>query len=215
VAPIGLSARRCISGILFHYKNKIMAKKTIETIEVKFLHSPTGKFGLGYNAGETGPVAVALASEIIESGYGEAADSKSLKELEDFRAKAETEAATPDKNPETKAAAKEAKEIIADAKKEAETIVNVTESEAKTVIADAKKEAEAIRNDADKKSESIIDDAKNEAENIIKDATEMAEKIISEAEAAAKEAAAKDLKVNGAQTVETATDKGAATAEKS
>jgi len=44
-------------------------KPTGKTIKIKFLLSPTGKFGLGYNAGETAQLPEAQAIELIEAKY--------------------------------------------------------------------------------------------------------------------------------------------------
>lgn len=40
-------------------------------VKVKFLLSPTGKFNLGYNAGETAILPELQADELIEAGYAE------------------------------------------------------------------------------------------------------------------------------------------------
>jgi len=53
-----------------------MAKKkeTEGQKEIRFLLSPTGLFGLGYNAGDTAFVDEAQAAEIVEAGYARYTD---------------------------------------------------------------------------------------------------------------------------------------------
>lgn len=48
---------------------KASAKK--ETLKVKFLLSPCGKFKLGYNIGEVASFPALQAEELIEAGYAE------------------------------------------------------------------------------------------------------------------------------------------------
>ena len=45
-----------------------MANKSKEVV-VKFVLSPTGRFGLGYNIGDEAPFSEEKANELIESGY--------------------------------------------------------------------------------------------------------------------------------------------------
>jgi len=54
---------------------ELPAKKETATkekkLKVKFKVSPTGKFGLAYNVGESGSFNEAQANELVESGYAE------------------------------------------------------------------------------------------------------------------------------------------------
>ena len=50
------------------------AKKAIEDVngtkvEVEFILSPTGKFGLGYNPSEVGEFGAIQANELVDAGY--------------------------------------------------------------------------------------------------------------------------------------------------
>lgn len=45
-----------------------MGNKSKEVV-VKFVLSPTGRFGLGYNIGDEAPFSEEKANELIESGY--------------------------------------------------------------------------------------------------------------------------------------------------
>lgn len=47
-----------------------MANKSKEVV-VKFVLSPTGRFGLGYNIGDEVPFSEEKAAELVESGYAE------------------------------------------------------------------------------------------------------------------------------------------------
>jgi hypothetical protein len=52
--------------------NKIKASdESPKLIKVKFLLSPTGKFGLGYSAGEEGEFEEKQAAELVEAKYAE------------------------------------------------------------------------------------------------------------------------------------------------
>lgn len=42
-----------------------------KSVKVKFVLSPTGRFGLGYNPGETASLLELQANELIEAGYAE------------------------------------------------------------------------------------------------------------------------------------------------
>jgi predicted transcriptional regulator YheO len=46
-------------------------KKDTKEKKLKFKVSPTGKFGLAYNVGESGAFNEAQANELVESGYAE------------------------------------------------------------------------------------------------------------------------------------------------
>lgn len=50
-------------------KKDVVAKE--KKLKVKFKVSPTGKFGLAYNVGESGSFNEAQATELVESGYAE------------------------------------------------------------------------------------------------------------------------------------------------
>jgi len=45
--------------------------KEVGVLKIKFLLSPTGKFGLGYNVDEEGILPELQATELIEAGYAE------------------------------------------------------------------------------------------------------------------------------------------------
>jgi hypothetical protein len=52
--------------------NKIKASdESPKLIKVKFLLSPTGKFGLAYSAGEVGEFEEKQAAELVEAKYAE------------------------------------------------------------------------------------------------------------------------------------------------
>lgn len=54
-----------------------MAKsKSSDLVNVKFLLSPTGRFGLGYSIGEQGQFSAEQAAELVESGYAVVVDAK-------------------------------------------------------------------------------------------------------------------------------------------
>jgi multidrug efflux pump subunit AcrA (membrane-fusion protein) len=44
-------------------------KDKVEVLEIEFLISPTGRFGLGYNVGEKGKLPKLQAEELVEAGY--------------------------------------------------------------------------------------------------------------------------------------------------
>lgn len=50
---------------------KAKTKTKAATLKIKFLLSPTGKFGLGYNVGEVGEFPEAQATELIKAKYAE------------------------------------------------------------------------------------------------------------------------------------------------
>ena len=50
---------------------KAKTKATPKTLKVKFLLSPTGKFGLGYNVAEEAVLPIDQALELIEAKYAE------------------------------------------------------------------------------------------------------------------------------------------------
>lgn len=52
-------------------KDKNKAGNSSALFKVKFLLSPTGKFGLGYSAGEEGEFNENQATELVEAGYAE------------------------------------------------------------------------------------------------------------------------------------------------
>lgn len=52
-------------------KNKASGGKSPKLVKVKFLLSPTAKFGLGYNPGEEGEFEEKQAAELVEAKYAE------------------------------------------------------------------------------------------------------------------------------------------------
>lgn len=60
----------------------------MELIEVKFTKSPTGAFGLAYNAGQVGHVTPEMAKELEEAGYIEPLQAKPAEKVEDTADKA-------------------------------------------------------------------------------------------------------------------------------
>ena len=48
----------------------LMSKKdAVKPVKVKFLKSPTGEFGLAYNAGDTGTVPAGIVNDLVEGGF--------------------------------------------------------------------------------------------------------------------------------------------------
>lgn len=47
-------------------------------VKVKFLKSPTGKFALGYFAGEVGEVPASIAAELQRQGFAELVEVKKV-----------------------------------------------------------------------------------------------------------------------------------------
>lgn len=54
--------------------------RTKKTLTVTFLHSPTGKFGLAYSAGDTAELPENLALEVVDAKYGELVKTSKSKE---------------------------------------------------------------------------------------------------------------------------------------
>lgn len=79
------------------------------TKKIKFTVSPTGKFGLAYNVGETGSFETKQAEELIEAGYAVPAgksDSEKAAEKATAAEKAAAEKLALDKAAEADAAEK-------------------------------------------------------------------------------------------------------------
>lgn len=51
--------------------DKKASGKSPKLIKIRFLLSPTGRFGLGYHVGEEGEFEVKQAEELVESKYAE------------------------------------------------------------------------------------------------------------------------------------------------
>ena len=52
-------------------KKNTASDENTKLIKVKFLLSPTGKFGLGYSAGEEGEFEEKQAAELVDAKYAE------------------------------------------------------------------------------------------------------------------------------------------------
>jgi hydrogenase maturation factor HypE len=57
------------------------AKKEV-LVKFKFIKSPTGRFGLGYNAGDSGYISLLLADVAQEEGYGFIQEGKDVADIE-------------------------------------------------------------------------------------------------------------------------------------
>jgi len=98
------------------------------TKKIKFIVSPTGKFQLAYNVGETGTFDSKQADELIELGYAKEVGKKDVDSDKAAADKAAADKAAADKAAADKAAADKAAADKAAADKAAADVIKPTEN---------------------------------------------------------------------------------------